>query len=642
MRIADCLMCMMRIFAICLFAVSGEAVAQEDRDSLLAVWSDAQRPDTQRLRAIQDLVPPMWRVDIDSAFLLTNQQLALARRIKSDYWIARALFNVGQGYYYKREYAAAADHYRQSLPYRERLNDNKGIGSVYGSLGMICNDQHRYVEGLRYMQKSLEYYGKTDERSDDASVYANLVVLYRAMSDSAKVLEYAQKALEIYDPITEDIQIARLYNNLGALYKDFGDYPQSLNYYQRSLEIRRKRDDWRGAGIVLLNLGVVRNILGDYAMARAETREAIDLFRMVGDSATLANCYASLGDIANNEGNHREAISMCTRAYARAAEGGDLHIQWVSCECLYLAYKGLGQAARALHFQEEWVALRDSLKTDDVRLVVNRMDFQRQLSADSLARVEERTRMELTHAQRLNRKNQVLRFILNAGAVVLLLALLFLGGMLFFLRRTERLKSKTRALENQQLINSISLLRTQVNPHFLFNSLSILSSLVRVDPTMSERFIDQLARSYRYILEQSEEQLVTLRTELNFIDSYAFLLRMRFADKFDLDIRIPEDMLDSAMVAPLTLQLLIENAVKHNRMSVKEPLIVHVGIDGEGMLEVSNNLQPRSTASSSTGMGLRNIRDRYQLLTRQPVMTGESGGRFVVRIPLVSLDGEAA
>src|SRR5690606_3820305 len=177
---------------------------------------------------------------------------------------------------------------------------------------------------------------------------------------------------------------------------------------------------------------------------------------------------------------------------------------------------------------EQMVMLTDSLKADEMKIAMERLEMENQHLADSLAREEEKARLQLTHQQELGRKNRLSMWLLGGGFFVLLLALFFLGGMLYFQRSSETLKTKTRELERQQLINEISLLRTQVNPHFLFNSLSILSSLVRVDPELSERFIDQLSKSYRYILEQREQSLVTLRTELGFIESYAFLLGIRF------------------------------------------------------------------------------------------------------------------
>lgn len=198
----------------------------------------------------------------------------------------------------------------------------------------------------------------------------------------------------------------------------------------------------------------------------------------------------------------------------------------------------------------------------------------------------------------------------------------------------ESMQTRSKELERQQLINEIALLKTQVNPHFLFNSLSILSSLVQVNAELSEQFIDQLARSYRYILEQKDQALVPLRTELEFIHAYAFLLKIRFENKFDLIARLPETALDQYKIAPLTLQLLVENAVKHNRMSVQEPLVLEVFIENDWLL-VKNHLRPRFQQAASTGTGLNNIISRYALLTDRSVWAGEQGDIFVVRVPLM-------
>lgn len=224
-----------------------------------------------------------------------------------------------------------------------------------------------------------------------------------------------------------------------------------------------------------------------------------------------------------------------------------------------------------------------------------------------------------------------------------LLALLFAGlvyGVYYYRRRLRRrisaIQKHAAALEKQQLLSEIDLLKTQVNPHFLFNSLSILASLVRVDPDLSEQFIDQLSRSYRYILEQKDQTLVTLRTELEFIRAYIFLLKIRFDNKFDVTIDIPERLLDSAQIAPLTLQLLLENAVKHNRMSTKEPLVVSIEVQ-DNYLVISNAYRPRGNGGpTSTGVGLQNIINRYALLSNERVYAGEQNEMFVVRVPLVN------
>ena len=204
------------------------------------------------------------------------------------------------------------------------------------------------------------------------------------------------------------------------------------------------------------------------------------------------------------------------------------------------------------------------------------------------------------------------------------------------LLRMRAFHQRTEQLENENLHAQLAALKNQVNPHFLFNSLSILSSLVHVDAALSERFIEQLARAYRYTLEQKDNDLVLLSTELDFIKSYTFLLKIRFEDKLDVVLDIPAEARHRFRVAPLTLQLLVENAVKHNQMSAAHPLLVSIEVVADELV-VRNTLQrrPLPLAAASTGVGLQNILNRYRLLTPLPIHIGEVAGTFEVRIPLL-------
>lgn len=199
----------------------------------------------------------------------------------------------------------------------------------------------------------------------------------------------------------------------------------------------------------------------------------------------------------------------------------------------------------------------------------------------------------------------------------------------------EEVHLKAEQMEKENLLSQFSALKSQVNPHFLFNSLSILSSLVKKDPDLSEQFIDRLARAYRYILEQHETDLVPLSTELEFLQSYTFLLQTRFEHKFEVNIHLDPKTVENARIPPLTLQILVENAVKHNRMSKREPLLITIEQEGDRLC-VRNNFRPRGVEVTSTGMGLQNIMNRFALLTDRTVQAGEREDEFVVKVPLLT------
>lgn len=178
-------------------------------------------------------------------------------------------------------------------------------------------------------------------------------------------------------------------------------------------------------------------------------------------------------------------------------------------------------------------------------------------------------------------------------------------------------------------------LKNQVNPHFLFNSLNVLTSLITLDPLLAEKFTEQLSKAYRYVLEHKGDDMVPLKTELEFIYSYIFLIDIRFKDKLKINLDIPAEKL-SWLLPPLTLQLLIENAIKHNVVSKRSPLAIDIFIDQHDYLCVSNNLQMRDDQMASSRVGLRNISNRYGYITDKPTFFGLVEGKYLAKIPLLN------
>ncbi|HMP94285.1 MAG TPA: histidine kinase, partial [Phnomibacter sp.] len=188
-------------------------------------------------------------------------------------------------------------------------------------------------------------------------------------------------------------------------------------------------------------------------------------------------------------------------------------------------------------------------------------------------------------------------------------------------------------LQREYAQSRLQALKSQVNPHFLFNSLSVLSELVQQDAELSEKFIHHLSKAYRYILEQKDSQLVTVEEELAFLDAYFFLLQIRFGKKIQLQKNVNPACM-ACQVPPLTLQLLVENAVKHNKMSGLEPLIIYLTIN-EQQLEVRNAIRRRDEAASGTGIGIENIKRRVAHATDKPVLIEDDGKTFTITIPLM-------
>jgi len=204
-----------------------------------------------------------------------------------------------------------------------------------------------------------------------------------------------------------------------------------------------------------------------------------------------------------------------------------------------------------------------------------------------------------------------------------------------FYIQLQRTVAEKEHLARQNVETQLEGLRNQVNPHFLFNSLNTLAYLIPEDPDRAVRFLQQLSNVYRYVLESREAKIIPISKEMEFLDAYIFLLKERFGDNLTVIIKGLEGKNNIAIV-PLSFQILFENAIKHNVISVEKPLTIEVFLEN-GHLIVRNNLQKKNQVMDSTGVGLNNIRDRYRMLSEKEVEVIASHQYFTVALPILEL-----
>jgi len=209
----------------------------------------------------------------------------------------------------------------------------------------------------------------------------------------------------------------------------------------------------------------------------------------------------------------------------------------------------------------------------------------------------------------------------------------FVFSSLGFFQSWRKSEINAQKLETEMLRYKYETLQNQINPHFLFNSFNVLSDLVLEDQKLAVKFIQEMSGLYRYVLESKEKELVPLEEELDFIQSFIFLMKTRFEDK--LDIKLDVEVGENEYIVPMALQLLVENAVKHNMATSSK--VLHVEIIKEGnSIKVKNNLQLKSSIERSTKKGLQNLRQQYHFFTKREVLVNETNGEFVVEIPLLN------
>ena len=224
--------------------------------------------------------------------------------------------------------------------------------------------------------------------------------------------------------------------------------------------------------------------------------------------------------------------------------------------------------------------------------------------------------------------------IINALFYVVLYSIvLFIQDTSQYRQRLEQAEREKEQLRVANLQSQLDVLKQQVNPHFLFNALNSLSSLISEDPEQAERFVDKLSDVYRYVLRANEQQVTTLEAELQFIEAYYHLLKTRYGAGLDLTVAVDEKHY-TGQIPPLTLQLLVENAVKHNVVSPKRPLHIWITTTEQAGLAVSNTLQKKQSRVLSNGVGLTNIVAKYQMLNLPTPTISEADGVFTVTLSL--------
>lgn len=205
----------------------------------------------------------------------------------------------------------------------------------------------------------------------------------------------------------------------------------------------------------------------------------------------------------------------------------------------------------------------------------------------------------------------------------------------FFFKEWRKSLVLSERLQKENMQSQLEVLKNQVNPHFLFNSLNVLSSLVYSDPSKAEMFIDKFASVYRYILNIQGKIVVQLNEELEFLNSYIYLQKIRFNEGFIININIEENKL-VLYIPPLCLQQLVENAIKHNIVSAEHPLTVKIYNEGNELF-VINNIQKRDEPQSSTGIGLKNLTERYFQFANVKPKFEEKENQFIAMTPLLKI-----
>lgn len=234
------------------------------------------------------------------------------------------------------------------------------------------------------------------------------------------------------------------------------------------------------------------------------------------------------------------------------------------------------------------------------------------------------------HIQEYSHTYRIIRggLIRDYGIAVMVI---FSSQILYFSRKQQQMALENAVLQSENIKNRFVALKNQVDPHFLFNALNTLNSLIKTDSDKAQEYVQQLSSVYRYILQN--KQVITLEEELKFCDAYCHLMQIRYGDCLQIEQHIDKSYLNYYII-PLSLQILVENAIKHNIISTKRPLKITISTAQNETIRVENPIQMKKTAEAGEGIGLANLSERYFLMWKEEIAISNKDNLFAVEVPL--------
>lgn len=385
----------------------------QDLDTLYMEWKDTNKSDSIRVKAFKDYtIKGFLYSNPDSAIILAKELVRFSKQKNYDEGRSIGINLQGLSYYNKGDYAKALGYFKQSLKISEDINDLRGVSTVLNNIGLI----------------------------------------YLKQDDFQKALEYFKQNLKISEGLENKVGRRNALNNMGIIYRKQGKLTQAIESYQQSLEISKEIRDQKGIASALNNFAVIYKIQGDYSTALDYQYRNLKILENSGNQKGLSNCLTNIGGLYLVKKSYFRAMTNCQKSLDIAEEVGILDLQDEACECLYEAHKQLGNPGMALKYFEQFHQVKALLGNEDITKKLQQMEFQKQVTSDSLATLEEARLIDEKHKEEVRKKNRTRNILLVSGFFALLIA----GGIyrrLLDLGKAKKMIEKEKDRSEKLLLN---------------------------------------------------------------------------------------------------------------------------------------------------------------------------------------------
>jgi len=575
-----------RLLLIAFFvrAISGIGQPTAPGDSLLRVVRQHPARDSNRVTCLLRLADAMVYTDPVTAMRYADEALDISGERQWVKGIALSWRQKGNAYYVFSDNPSAMDCYIKALHAAKPLAIRELDASLFNNLANIYSDEKQFGKALNYYRQFLDAARALRSGKEETIALVNMGTVYSELNDHAKAIACGRQALDICRRDGIDYFVPIILNNLGVAYEKKGDADSALAYFRQSIALGERsgnNDAWASS---LEESGKVYLARGDYANAGNYIRRALVLGQQLQSAERLTDAWQSLSQLYEKQHDY----------------------------------------AKALDAYRKYVVFRDSVSNDEKRSSLTKKEMQFDFERKEAATKAENDKQAAIAQAEINRQG-LIRKGLIAG-VLILLAAGFAGFVLYKRRRDAEELRKEADLKARVAETEMKVLRLQMNPHFIFNSLNSVSDYIsRNETTTANYFLSKFAKMIRQVLEHSEKSEITLAEDLQVVETYIQLESLRLRNELRYEIVVGEDIEpDSTMVPPLIVQPFVENSIWHGlsgktcagkitiRVTRADGMINYIVEDnGIGRKEAG-----KCAAAGKRSMGLHITRERIEIINQ--------------------------
>jgi tetratricopeptide (TPR) repeat protein len=596
---------------------------QKVLDSLLQELKKPGIVDSSKINLYNEIAYSIASVDPRRGLLYADSALVLSEKNNLEGKKAISLNSKGVNYWHLGEDSLALIEYNEVLNYHRRTNYLKGQGRISNNIALIHYNNRDYQQALQYHEVANSIFKELGDTNILVSSLINTGVVFLAISDYPKALEYFLEAKGLVDSSATQ-SLGNIYSNIGLVYKNQNQLDLAADAHLEAVELYRKGGLNQFTASAMANLANVYSMQDKFAEAKSLLEGALKINLEIGNERRIASDYANLGSLYKEQGDYEEALgylkkadnlyqkindplnrsivllhqaevilatgksenaifktalNLQTEAFKLAKESESISRQQQAAQAISETYELLGNPSAALSYFKQYSLLKDSIFNDENEKKITKLQIEydymvRERDLNATFEMEK----EILRIQGEKETFQTKIYLFLA----LVLALSFLIIFVFYRRKNFAEQAKLAAeFQSQRTDLEMKVLRTQMNPHFIFNALNSISNfLLKNQADDADYYLVKFAKLIRMILEYSDQKEITLNQELELIRHYAEIESMRLGKKINLEVAFPEEInLDKCKIPPLLLQPLIENSIWHGISKIDGPGRIQIQVE---------------------------------------------------------------